>query len=117
MNKKEAIKAMLDGEKVSRIKKKDTEYLYFSGECIINERRMHVSIVNMSNDDGWEIYKEPIKLEVPEYMGRFVKFKGEDRWTTILDVDSDGKYMLFECDGYYTEEMLKDCFHISGEDF
>ena len=59
MTTKEAIQAMLDGEKVYRKSWKNDycDYFYFDGECFRDE--LNVLLMCDFHGDDWEIYEEP----------------------------------------------------------
>lgn len=63
MTTKEAIQAMLNGEKITYKGWADTEYLYFDGICFKDEDKYVVSTLNdrlaLADSNDWEIYKEP----------------------------------------------------------
>ena len=89
MNKREAIQAMLNGEKVRHASWGKREYIFADERVdIINE---NMGWFNLNNElyNGWEIYKPEPKFKV----GEFVKVIPSGNYYRIRNVNfRDGKY-------------------------
>lgn len=78
MNKKEAIQKMLDGKKVRLPRWARPDYIDYIEykENGFTDNDSSPFGMNTTDDDGWEIYEEPLKEEAPEYVDIEVE-KGE----------------------------------------
>ena len=73
MNNFEAMKALVEGEKIRYLDWEIKEYVYFKNNTLINQNN-NVIYINFGEGDIWELYEEPkeeIKLE--KFSDRFYK--------------------------------------------
>lgn len=109
INKKEAIKLMLDGKKVTHDDWKKESYIYIDKNGTIKDECNEEMNLNFFPVEGWKEYIEDNRKEVPEQMEHL-----KDIWNMIFDEVGHSKapcYSIESCDNCpLIEEDTGNCY-------